>query len=60
MESSKRDELCLGRIYLTGEISRRVGLMIGVCLNDVRVARGVIACLLPMTLSVALYKDLTE
>ena len=41
-------------------ISRCVGLMIGVCLNDVRVARGVIACLLPTTSLVALYKDLTE
>ena len=37
-----------------------VGLMIGVCSNDASVAGGVMTCLLPTTLLVALYEDLAE
>jgi len=44
---------------LQGEISRSVGLRIGVMLNDVAVVRGVMTCSLPTTLLVAPDKDLT-
>lgn len=49
----------MSSIYLTGEISHRVRLMIGVCLN-VSVARGLINLLATNDVVGALYEDLAE
>ena len=60
MESSKKGWALFGLHLSDKGISRRVGLMMGVCLNDVRVVRGVINLLATNDVVSTLYKDLTE